>query len=85
MGAGTLIGASSNASSYMRCTGSALTTGATWTKKSLRIDIAGKWDSFDVLAEKDGFEICKGKLTAGYDSGGALLLAITVVNQRAAL
>jgi hypothetical protein len=65
--------------------GSALTTAGTFSKKTLQLDIAGTWDSFDVLAEKDGFEICKGKLTGGLDVAGALFFAATVVNQQAAL
>jgi hypothetical protein len=65
--------------------GSALTTAGAFSKKTLQLDIAGTWDSFDVLAEREGFEICKGKLSAGLDPAAALYFAATIVNQQATL
>lgn len=65
--------------------GTALTTAGTYSKKSLILDIAGKWIEFDVLGESDGFQICTGKLEAMVDTGAALFFSATVVNQSASL
>ena len=47
--------------------------------KSLAIDIAGKWASFDVLGEQDGNDIVSGTFIGSYNStvGGMFKVAIT--------
>lgn len=47
--------------------------------KSLAIDIAGKWASFDVLGEQDGNDIVSGTFRGTYNStvGGMFQVAIT--------
>jgi hypothetical protein len=47
--------------------------------KSLAIDIAGKWASFDVLGEQDGNDIVSGTFVGTYNStvGGMFQVAIT--------
>ena len=47
--------------------------------KSLAIDIAGKWQSFDVLGEQDGNDIVSGTFIGSYNStvGGMFQVAIT--------
>jgi len=47
--------------------------------KSLAIDIAGKWASFDVLGEQDGNDIVSGTFIGSYNStvGGMFQVAIT--------
>lgn len=65
--------------------GTALTTAATYTYKSLIIDLAGKWEKFSTLDEEDGNNIVTGTFRAGYDSTASLFASITVVNQLASL
>ena len=47
--------------------------------KSLAIDIAGKWASFDVLGEQDGNDIVSGTFIGSYNStvGGMFQVAVT--------
>jgi hypothetical protein len=59
--------------------GNALTTGNTYTVSTLKLDVAGKWMSFEVPAEKDGFQVCTGKLTAMLDTTASLYFDMTVV------
>lgn len=66
--------------------GSALVTpGTTYSTKKFRIDLAGKWEKFDVLDEQNGNDIVKGTFRARYNSTAALFAAITVVNESSAL
>lgn len=60
--------------------GNALTTGNTYTMSTLRLDVAGKWLTFDVPAEKDGFQVCTGKLTAMLDTVAALYFDMLIVS-----
>jgi hypothetical protein len=63
--------------------GSALGTGATYTKKTLIIDLMGKWTKFDKLDEQDGNDIIHGIFQVKYsDAAGDLLSAeIIVINE----
>jgi hypothetical protein len=65
--------------------GSALTTAATYTYKTLNIDLAGKWEKFSVLEEEDGNNVVTGTFRGAYDSTASLFGVITVVNQLASL
>lgn len=66
--------------------GTALTTaGTTYTYKSLIIDLAGKFEKFDKLDEKDGNDVVVATFRAGYDATAAKYATITVVNEVASL
>lgn len=65
--------------------GSALTTAGTFTYKTLRIDMGGKWLSFDKIGEQDGNDIVTGKFKVAPDTAGAGYCTITVVNENATI
>lgn len=66
--------------------GSAFTTAGTdYTYKTLRLDLAGKWDSFSKIGEQDGNDIVTGTLRARYNSTAALFAEITVANDLSTL
>lgn len=60
-------------------------TGDVYDNKTLRIDLAGKWQDFDVLGDQDGNDILTGTFKAEYDSDASLFAKITVVNLLASL
>ena len=66
-------------------TGSTLTSGGTYTTKTLRIDLYGKWADFEPIDEQDGNDIVTGKFRVGYSSGGAKKGTIIVVNELSTL
>jgi len=59
--------------------GSALTTGATYTKKTLDIRLAGKWESFAQIDEQNGNDIVTGVFRCRYSSVAALFASLTCV------
>ena len=63
--------------------GSALGTGATYTKKTLIIDLMGKWIKFEKLDEQDGNDIIHGVFQVKYSDAALDLLSaeIKVVNE----
>ena len=62
--------------------GPALTTaGTAYQKKTLRIDLAGKWLSFDKLDEDEGNDIVEGEFSAHYSPSDSLHGRIIVVNE----
>jgi len=63
--------------------GSALTTAGTFTYKTLIVDLAGRWESFDEIGEMNGNDIVTGTFRAGYDATSAKFAEIKVVNQTA--
>lgn len=65
--------------------GSNLATAGTFTTKLLRIDLAGKWESFEALDEQDGNSILTATLRARYNAAAALFGEIVVVNELTAL
>jgi hypothetical protein len=68
------------------CEGSAVTTaGALYTYKSMIINLAGKWDTFDKIDEIDGNDVVTGHFIARYNSTAALFGSIVVVNEVASL
>lgn len=70
----------------LRFIGTALTTsGTTYSNKELIVDLAGKWESFDVIGEQDGNDIVSGTFRAGYDSTAALFAEFVVVNELASV
>jgi len=66
--------------------GAALTDpGTAYTYKTLRIDLAGKWLSFDKLDEQDGNDVVTGTFRARYNADADLFAQIVVVNELASL
>lgn len=66
--------------------GSALSTAGTdYTYKTLIIDLAGKWESFDAIGDQDGNDIVSGTFRARYNSTAALFADIIVVNELSSL
>lgn len=63
--------------------GSTLTTAGTFSKKTVRIDLAGKWEKFDKIGEMNGNDIVTGTFRAAYDPTAAKFAEIKVVNQTA--
>jgi len=56
----------------LRFDGSTLTTaGTTYTKKTLIIDLAGKWQTIDKIGEQDGNDIRAGTFVSRYDETAA--------------
>lgn len=64
---------------------STATAGTAYSKKTLAIDLAGKWQKFEKLDEIDGNDVVKGTLTARYNTTAALYAAVTVVNELVSL
>ena len=67
------------------CEGSALSDDGAYTYKTLLIDLAGKWDTFEKIDEQDGNDIVTGHFIARYNSTAALFASIVVVNETASL
>ncbi len=67
----------------INCDGNALTTAGTFNNKTLRIDLAGKWEKFEKIGESDGNDIINATFRAGYDSTAAKFAEIKVVNETA--
>ena len=68
--------------------GSAITGGATWTTKALRLDFEGQWlpESFRTLSNEDGDNIVTGTLRHVRDiETDNVGVQLTVVNERATL
>lgn len=65
--------------------GSALTSAYTYSKKTLIIDMAGKWLSFEKIDEEDGNDVVTGEFSVAYDATADLFCEITLVNKIAAL
>jgi len=68
------------------CEGGALSiAGASYTYKSLIINLAGKWDTFEKIDEVDGNDVVTGHFIARYNSTALLFSGFTVVNETASL
>lgn len=65
--------------------GPALGTAGTYTYKTVMVDLAGKWESFDKIGDQDGNDIVTGRFVARYNSTADLFAEITVVNELSAL
>ena len=63
------------------CEGSALATSDTYIYKTLQIDLAGRWESFDILGERDGNDIVTGHFRARYSDNATLFAQILIVNE----
>lgn len=67
------------------CEGSALSDDGAYTYKTLLIDLAGKWDTFEKIDEQDGNDIVTGHFIARYNSTAALFAEFIIVNEVASL
>jgi hypothetical protein len=65
--------------------GSALTPGTSYSAKALRIDLAGKWERFEPLSERNGMMVSSGIFRARYNATANLFANLTVVNTLASL
>jgi hypothetical protein len=66
--------------------GSTVTTpGTTYSKKTLIVNLAGRWEKFDSLADTDGNDTIKGTFRSRYNSTAAKYFQIIVVNELTAL
>lgn len=66
--------------------GTALSTTSTaYSKKTLKIDLAGSWEKFDKIDEKDGNDIVKGTFKSLYDPTKGAWGSIYVANETSAL
>lgn len=66
--------------------GDALTTaGDSYTYKTLIVDLAGKWESFDKLGEQDGNDIVTAMFRARYNATAEKFAEIVVVNELSTL
>ena len=62
--------------------GSALASeGTAYAKKSLVIDVAGKWLNFEKIDEEDGNDVVTGELSIEYDETADLFCTVVVVNE----
>lgn len=66
--------------------GSTLTTaGETYSKKTLIIDLAGRWEKFEPLGDEDGTNTVVAKLRGRYNATAAAMGKFIVVNEKASL
>lgn len=63
------------------CEGSTLATTDAYTYKTIQIDLSGRWESFDILGERDGNDIVTGHFRARYNDNAALFAQIIIVNE----
>ncbi len=59
--------------------GTALTTAGDYTYKTLRVDLAGKWDTFQPLGDQDGNDVVTGTFRARYNATAAKFAEMVVV------
>jgi len=65
--------------------GNALTSGGAYTTKILRIDLAGKWETFGGLDDQDGNDVISATFRARYNSTSGKFAEFVVVNELATL
>jgi len=66
-------------------TGVALTTAGVYTYRTMIIDLAGKWEKFAKLGERNGNDVLEGTFTGRYNSTQASAGQIVIVNQLSSL
>ena len=69
----------------LQWTGSALTTAGTYTHKTLRVDLLGRWAGFDALSDQDGNDLRVATLRCAGDTAGTDYAKFVVVNNLTAL
>lgn len=61
------------------------TAGTAFSKKTLQIDLAGKWINFDALDDQDGDDVVTGTFKAAYNATAAKFATIKVANTLSAI
>ncbi len=61
------------------------TPGTSYSKKTLIVDLAGKWERFEPLDEQDGNDVVTARFRARYNATAATFAEIVVVNELSAL
>ena len=61
--------------------GSSLTTPGLYTAKTLIINLAGKWEKFEKIDEKDGNDVVQGTLRGVYSASRSTMGSVIVVNE----
>lgn len=61
--------------------GNALGTAATYTYKTLNVDLTGKWDNFQAISDENGNDIVVGTFRALYNATPATYAEILIVNE----
>lgn len=61
------------------------TAGTTYAARTFIIDVAGKWEKFDKIGEKDGNDIVDGTLRGRYNATAADFGKFIVVNERSTI
>lgn len=69
----------------LKFTGSAFTAGTSFSAKTLFIDLAGVWESFDKIDERDGNDIVTGTLRGAYSPAKSTMGNIRVVTNLSAI
>jgi hypothetical protein len=70
----------------IKCEGSTLAAaGSAYTYKTMIINLAGKWDSFEKIDEVDGNDVVTGHFIARYNSTSALFASFVIANEVAAM
>lgn len=70
----------------LKTEGSAVTTAGTdYSVKTMLINVAGRWESFEKIGDQDGNDIITGVVRVKYNSTAAFFAQITVVNELASL
>ena len=64
----------------LKVEGAELTTSGTYTYRTLLIDLAGKWESFDKIGEQNGNDIVTGVFRARYNATASKFAVFTLVN-----
>ncbi|RMD64623.1 hypothetical protein D6833_04125 [Candidatus Parcubacteria bacterium] len=68
------------------CEGSALSTpGTSYSYKTAIFDMAGKWERFEPLDERDGSDVVSARFRARYNSTAALFAQFVIVNELTSL
>lgn len=65
--------------------GEALTTAGTFSNKTLRVDVAGRWRKFDKISESDGNDQVVGEFLVRYSAADALKGEVKLVNELSAV
>jgi hypothetical protein len=65
--------------------GTALTSAGAYTYRTLIINLAGKWEKFDKIGEKDGNDVLQGTLRGKYSSSRSTMGSIIVVSDQVSL
>jgi len=66
------------------CEGDAVATSGTYTYKTMIINLAGKWDTFEKIDEIDGNDVVTGHFISRYNSTSGIFGSMVVVNETSA-